>query len=149
LKLVFDYSDRKGKLKIPLKFKNIVREIELQEKRKLGEICFIFVSRERMLYINRFFLKHDYVTDVITFSNNIKSIIAGDIYICTDVVLENADLMNVLFSEEILRVMVHGILHLKGYQDDNKKSMAIMRLKENYYLEFFNKMGVKEDGSNL
>ncbi len=64
-----------GRIKIPPGFREVVKEIGFQEKRKLGEICFIFVSEKENRRINREFLKHDYFTDVITFGNNMKLLV--------------------------------------------------------------------------
>ena len=80
------------------------------------------------------FLKHDTLTDVITFDYCNEEIISGDILISTERVKENALKYEVDFLTELHRVMVHGLLHLLGYQDKNEKNAKKMREKENYYL---------------
>jgi rRNA maturation RNase YbeY len=142
LNVIFDYSDIKERLKIPVQFRRIVREIEVNEDKKLGEICYIFVSRRKILEINRSFLKHDYVTDVVTFNLNKKGMISGDIYICADKVSENACRLGIPLEEEISRVMIHGILHLIGYNDLNKLEQGEMRKKEDFYLAIIEKKGL-------
>jgi probable rRNA maturation factor len=149
LSLVFDYTDTEIGLRVPGKFKGIIREIEENEDKKLGEICFIFVNRKRILEINRDFLKHDYATDVITFSNNIKRIIKGEIYICIDVVLKNAQNLGISFEKEVQRVMIHGILHLLDYSDAIGEEIKKMREREDFYLAVIERDGFWNDGASI
>lgn len=135
MKLTYNFSEYTKKVKIPGKLKGIVREIEKTERIRLGEICFIFVSRKEIIEMNRFYLKHDYVTDVITFSETKKSLIIGDIYICLDFVNENASKKNENRDRELMRIMVHGILHLIGYEDNTKILKRIIHEKEDFYLD--------------
>jgi probable rRNA maturation factor len=146
LKLVFNYTDIGGGFKIPARFRGIVSEIEKIENKKLGEICYIFVDETKILEINRNFLKHDYVTDVITFEQNVKQLVSGDIYICLDKVAKNAIGYDVPKSQEIFRVMIHGILHLVGYKDKTFEERCAMRKREDYYLNKGKEMGVLDDG---
>lgn len=83
--------------------------------------------------MNRTVLKHDYYTDIITFPYSYDPII-GEIYISVDRVKENAVLFDVTQNHELLRVMVHGLLHLCGYDDQNKKAKKLMTEKEDFYL---------------
>jgi len=129
-----EYGEWKGKLTIPSGFRKVVNEIGYQERRKLGEICFIFVSEKEIVRINREFLKHDYSTDVITFGNNMKFSAGGDIFICPEVVYLNAVNYGSDNYAELFRVMIHGILHLVGYNDRTTEERNIMREKEDYYL---------------
>jgi probable rRNA maturation factor len=135
-----EYGEWKGSIRIPSGFKKVVREIGLKEKRKLGEICFIFVSEKEIVRINREFLKHDYITDVITFSNNMKSLVGGDIFICPQMVFLNAVNYGSDNYTELFRVMIHGVLHLTGYMDASDEEKGIMRGREDYYLAFGKKM---------
>jgi len=134
LGIQIEYGEWKGSLKIPSEFREIVKEIGFQEKKKLGEICFIFVSEKEILRINREFLKHDYVTDVITFGNGMKLSIGGDIFVCPDVVFLNAVSYGSDNYTELFRVMIHGVLHLAGYNDGSESEKIVMRSKEDYYL---------------
>lgn len=131
-----EYGEWKGKLIIPSGFRNVVKEIGFEEKKKLGEICFIFVSEKEVIRINREFLKHDYATDVITFSNSMKLSVGGDIFICPEVVFLNAVSYESDNYTEVFRVMIHGVLHLVGYNDSTVEEKREMRKKEDHYLDF-------------
>jgi probable rRNA maturation factor len=134
LGILIEYGEWKGKLQIPSVFKKVIKEIGFQERRKLGEICFIFVSEKEILRINQEFLKHDYVTDVITFSNNLKWSVGGDVFICPKMVFVNAISYGSDNYTELYRVMIHGVLHLVGYKDDTVSDRSLMRIREDYYL---------------
>jgi rRNA maturation RNase YbeY len=136
LRIQIEYGDWKGNLKIPATFSRVVKEIGLKEKRKLGEICFIFVSEKEIVRINKEFLKHDYVTDVITFSNSLKLSVGGDIFICPEMVFINAVNYGSDHYTELFRVMIHGLMHLVGYNDHTSEEKSVMREKEDYYLDF-------------
>jgi probable rRNA maturation factor len=136
LKIHIEYGEWKGRIKVPSGLKEIIGKIGFEERRKLGEICFIFVSEKEILRINREFLKHDYVTDVITFSNNIKLTLGGDIFICPQMVFINAVDYGSDNYTELFRVMIHGLLHLAGYNDGSIDEKGVMREKEDYYLAF-------------
>jgi rRNA maturation RNase YbeY len=131
-----EYGEWKGILNIPLRFREVLKEIGFQENRKLGEICFIFVSEKEIIRINREFLKHDYSTDVITFNNNLKLSLEGDIFISPQVVFLNAVNYGSDNYTELFRVMIHGVLHLAGYKDGSSVEKSIMRGREDYYLDF-------------
>ena len=81
------------------------------------------------------YLEHDYFTDIITFDYCEKDILSGDLFISIDSVRENASFYGTDFEDELNRVMVHGILHLIGYDDHSESDIAQMRAKENYYLQ--------------
>ena len=114
--------------------KNWIKNAVVNENKNVGEIQYIFCSDAYLLNINKKFLNHDYFTDIVTFDYDEKNIISGDIYISIDRIKENADLYNVEFSNELLRVIIHGILHLIGYNDKSDSEQKIMTEKENYYL---------------
>lgn len=106
--------------------------------RSLGELSFMFTDSNGILTANQQYLDHDYYTDVITFPNEPtfpkasteENAIYGDILICLDVVQENAQELNVPFSEELARVMIHGVLHLCGLNDHSEEEQQAMRLAE-------------------
>ena len=106
------------------------------ERKTLGDLSIVFCSDEYLLEVNRKYLNHDYFTDIITFDYSEQETISGDLLISIDRVKENALLVNVGFREELFRVMVHGVLHLVGYDDTSDRLKAEMRVKENYYLSF-------------
>lgn len=104
------------------------------EIRTLGDINIIFCSDNYILDINQKFLQHDYFTDIITFDYCEGERLNGDLFISVDSVRENAVEYGEEFDRELARVMVHGILHLIGYDDHTAKDQKIMRSKEDYYL---------------
>jgi rRNA maturation RNase YbeY len=130
-----EYGEWKGNLSIPTRFREVIKEIGFQEKRKLGEICFIFVSEKEILRINREFLKHDYITDVITFNNSLKISVSGEIFICPQAVFLNGVTYGSDNYTELFRVMIHGVLHLIGYSDGSVEEKSVMRGKEDFYLD--------------
>lgn len=102
---------------------------------RLGDINIIFCSDPYILNINLQYLSHDYFTDIITFDYSQKPVISGDLFISVDSVRENAAFYGTEFQEELHRVIVHGILHLIGYDDHTEPDITQMRSKENYYLQ--------------
>lgn len=120
----------KGKLKNN-KWLRLVAESEI---RRLGDITIIFCSDNYILDVNQKYLQHDYFTDIITFDYCEGDKLSGDLFISVDSVRENAIEYGTEFEEELHRVIVHGILHLIGYDDHTEEDIAVMRKKENYYL---------------
>lgn len=104
------------------------------EVRKLGDISIIFCSDPYILDVNLRYLQHDYYTDIITFDYCEDDTLSGDLFISIDSVRENAVLYGTEFADELNRVIVHGVLHLIGYDDHTEEEIAEMRAKENYYL---------------
>ena len=105
-----------------------------KESRSLGDIGIIFCDDDYLHKINIEFLKHDNYTDVITFNYCVGDELIGEIYISTERVAENAKTFKQEFEIEILRVIIHGLLHLCGYADRSEEESRIMRNKENHYL---------------
>ena len=105
------------------------------EMRRLGAINIIFCSDNYILDVNMKYLQHDYFTDIITFDYCEEDVLSGDLFISIDSVRENAQFYGTEFADELNRVMVHGLLHLIGYDDHSEADIAEMRQKENYYLE--------------
>ena len=103
-------------------------------KFKAGDISVIFCSDDYLKKININYLNHDYYTDIITFDYSDKNIISGDLFISIDRVRENADINNENFNREICRVIIHGILHLCGYNDKTSKEKEKMRKLEDVFL---------------
>jgi len=125
------------KLKYGPKIKSWVKRIIELEKRKIGNINFVFTTDEDLLKVNQQFLKHDTYTDIITFDYTEGKTINSDIMISVDRVGENAKKLSIEFQEEMRRVMIHGILHLCGYKDKTKADSELMRKKENWALKKF------------
>ena len=108
------------------------------EIKTLGDISIIFCSDNYILDVNVKYLGHDYFTDIITFDYCVKNILSGDLFISIDTVRDNAEFYKTEFNDELNRVIVHGLLHLIGYDDHTPEEQKIMREKENYYLELRN-----------
>lgn len=104
------------------------------EAKRLGDISIIFCSDNYILDVNIKYLKHDYYTDIITFDYCEGNRLSGDLFISVDSVRENAAFYGTEFVDELNRVIVHGVLHLIGYDDHSEEDIAVMRSKENYYL---------------
>ena len=111
-----------------------IKEVIEEEGFELTRIDYIFCSDEFLLEVNRTHLDHDFYTDIITFPLNPNPIIA-EIYISLDRVRENATSYSVSFEDELMRVIIHGILHLCGYDDHEEADIAFIRKKEAYYLK--------------
>ena len=104
------------------------------EAKRLGDIAVIFCSDNYILDVNIKYLQHDYYTDIITFDYCEGNRLSGDLFISIDSVRENAAFYGTEFADELNRVIVHGVLHLIGYDDHTEEDIAEMRAKENYYL---------------
>ena len=111
-----------------------LKQVAAEEGKKIGSLCFIFVSNEYLIEINKKYLQHDHDTDIITFDDSTLHNISGDMYISIDTVKANAKYYHVDFRSELLRVMVHGALHLCGYQDKTTDGQQEMRAAEDKYL---------------
>ena len=124
-------------LKNRLKVKNWVKSILETEGKSAGDVTYVFCTDEYLLGMNEKYLKHDTLTDIITFDYSEKGKLSGDIFISIDRVKENAGSFNTTFNQELGRVMAHGVLHLSGYKDKNPEDKRMMRSKEDFYLASF------------
>ena len=111
-----------------------LRLVAESEIKRVGDISIIFCSDNYILDINQKYLQHDYFTDIITFDYCQDDRLSGDLFISVDSVRENSIEYGTDFPDELNRVIVHGILHLIGYDDHTDEEIAEMRKKENYYL---------------
>jgi probable rRNA maturation factor len=112
-----------------------LEEVALIEKKRSEEVNYILCTDSYLIKINREFLKHDTFTDVITFNMSpLNDIVKGEIYISIERINENSEIFNVKFINELHRVMVHGMLHLIGYEDDTVENREKMTQLEDYYL---------------
>ena len=104
----------------------------------VGEINYIFCDDAYLHKLNVTFLKHDTLTDIISFDNIIGKLISGDIFISTERVLDNSNDFNVTFQDELHRVMIHGILHYLGFKDKTSSEKLLMRVEEDKALFLLN-----------
>lgn len=115
--------------------RNWMKQAIITEGQKLKELNFVFCSDKYLLEINKQYLNHSTLTDIVTFDNSEDpGRIVGDIFISIERIMENAASFNVSFRDELHRVMIHGILHLLGYTDKTKSTKALMTSKEDEYL---------------
>lgn len=104
------------------------------ELKEAGDICLIFCSDDYLHEMNKKYLDHHYYTDIITFNYVEGAVISGDLFISIDRIRENAKKFKVNFIEELYRVIIHGVLHLVGYNDKTTDEQRLMRGKEDFYL---------------
>ena len=114
-----------------------IKSVILEENKELGEVNYIFCDDKYLLKKNIKYLDHDTLTDIITFNYCEGDIISSDIMISIERVMENSSIFENSFSEELNRVMIHGILHLIGYNDKTDGEKEIIRKKEDYYVNKF------------
>lgn len=106
------------------------------ENYTLNHLNYIFCSDEYLYQINVDYLDHDYYTDIITFDNSESpNKIEGDLFISIDRIRDNAVQLNTSFDSELKRVIIHGLLHLLGYNDKSEDQQKEMRLKEDEYIQ--------------
>lgn len=113
-----------------LSLKRWFKTLATQWDYELGTIAFGFCSDDYILKANKKYLDHDYYTDIITFDYSEGKLLNGDLLISIDTVRSNSIKYNIPFSEELHRVMIHGILHLMGFNDTTDSEKVIMRQKE-------------------
>jgi probable rRNA maturation factor len=126
----------KGTLRNRVPLKIFLIYLFKNEKTALSSLQYIFCSDEELRIINRDFLQHDYLTDIITFPLSEKnSAIEGEIHISLERIKENARDYGETYNKELHRVIFHGALHLCGYKDKSRKDSVLMRKKEDFYLK--------------
>lgn len=131
------YSETDFLLEDQERYSSWIQAVIASESRKPGEISYIFCDDQYLLELNKEYLDHDTFTDIITFDYCIGKIIQGDLFISIERVKENSVLFNVSFSEELRRVIIHGILHLCGYSDKTPEESKLMRIKEEEKMRLF------------
>lgn len=114
---------------------NWIKSVIILEGKTLGDISFVFCSDEYLLEVNKKYLQHDYFTDIITFDYVENSQINGDIFISVDRVKDNSVQFSTSFSNELHRIIIHGVLHLLGYKDKKKEDKKLMTEREDFYLK--------------
>lgn len=118
----------------PVEIEDWLNKVCVAEDKELGDLNIIFCSDNYLLDLNIKHLEHDYYTDIITFDYS-EETVSGDLFISVDRVKDNAISYNVSFSEELNRVIAHGVLHLIGYGDKSESEAATMRIKESEALK--------------
>jgi rRNA maturation RNase YbeY len=121
----------------PVAYRTWIDAMTAQEGSTIRSLNYVFCTDDYLLDINKQFLKHDTLTDIITFDYSSEGLLEGEIYISTERVQENAQTFTVDFNEELLRVMAHGVLHLLGYKDKTTAEQELMRNKEAEMISLF------------
>jgi probable rRNA maturation factor len=128
-------ADVKVKLQGKKAIYDWIKTVIISEKKKPGTISIVLCSDDFLIDMNKQFLQHDFFTDIITFDYSEGTTVSGELYISIDRVNDNALKFKVSPGNELRRVIIHGVLHLCGYSDKNKKDQEKMRSKENEKLE--------------
>jgi len=118
--------------------KKWIEKVVLLNGYQINELSIIFCSEEEIVRINNEFLKHYYSTDIITFSYSKEKSLEAELYIAISVVKYNSKIYSQTFKNELERVIIHGVLHLIGYDDKTKKQKEEMRIAEDKYLKLLN-----------
>ena len=131
------YDEVSFRLKGWSKVVEVLNNVVLNSGKITGDINVIITDDQTLREINVQFLKHNYFTDVITFNYCIENVVNGEIYISINTIERNAFNYNVSLKEEVRRVIIHGILHLVGYDDKLKRDKILMKEKEDFWLGEF------------
>ena len=134
------YDEIDFRLKGWKKVKNIIEKVISDEKRISGDLIFILTNDRFIKDLNAKFLKHNYYTDVISFNYGNGKKVEGEIYISIDSVKVNAVNYKVSYNMELLRVIIHGVLHLCGHEDKSKKGRILMRRKEDFWMKVYKEL---------
>lgn len=108
-----------------------IRKVASLYGKRTGDISYIFCSDEKILEVNKQYLQHDYYTDIISFDYTEGTKISGDLFISLDTVKSNSENFGTDYTEELHRIIIHGILHLCGINDKGPGEREIMTQKEN------------------
>lgn len=117
------------------KLEKILRRIIKEDGKVPGNLNIIISDDNKIREINSSFLEHDYYTDVITFNYNSENITSGEIYVSLDTVRVNSQNYDVSLMNELTRVIIHGVLHLSGFDDKTKNDKVKMRSAEDIWME--------------
>lgn len=147
--MILFHNDKSSSFKLlnRRKIKHWIADIAVSYQKKIGDINYIFCSDKKILEINKEYLQHDYYTDIISFDNSENDTLSGDLFISIDTVKTNANKYDSSFEDELHRVMVHGLLHLIGYNDKTSAQQQKMRQAENQALVIFNKQAIVPRGT--
>lgn len=119
-----------------------IRQVAASYGRTVGEVGYLFCDDEKILEVNREFLQHDYYTDIITFDYCRGRLLRGDMVISLDTVLTNSQAVGAPYGRELLRVIVHGVLHLCGINDKGPGEREIMEAHEDAALRLYDALWV-------
>jgi probable rRNA maturation factor len=132
--ITFHTEDIKFNIKNKRLLKSWIKDSIQNENHSVGDLTYVFCSDKYLLNMNKEHLSHDYYTDIITFNYNVEKHVSGDFFISVERVGDNASQQNNTLIDELHRVLIHGVLHLVGYNDKTDLQQAEMTSKEDYYL---------------
>jgi probable rRNA maturation factor len=137
LKIRFFYDDINFRIKRSKQIKNLIERVIRKRKKIPGDLNFIITGDIKIRELNFKYLKHDYFTDVIAFNYSEGKIIKGEVYISIDTVKRNSIDYKVSLNQEILKVLIHGTLHLCGLNDKTKDEKILMsKIEDKWIVEF-------------
>lgn len=119
------------------KYQTWIERVITSEEKVLGDVFYTFCEDDILDKINRKYLGHEDLTDIISFDSCIGNIVSGEIFISVERVEDNASIYGTAFQEELLRVMAHGLLHFFGFKDGSQDEADLMRVKEKEKMEMF------------
>lgn len=128
--ITFVDEDSKSNLKNRRIIKSWIAQVIEQYGFKLGNLCYIFCSDDYILDVNKRYLNHDYYTDIITFDFVESGVVSGDMFISVDTVRSNSAQYSASYTDELHRVIIHGVLHLCGLKDKTPSAEKKMRAAE-------------------
>jgi probable rRNA maturation factor len=131
------YDETRFRIKGWKKRRILIEKVITGEGKTPGDLNFILTTDKNIRIINAEFLKHNYNTDVISFNYETDHFITGEVYISIDTVKRNAKNYKISYSTELLRVIIHGVLHLCGYNDTSEAEREGMRKREDFWLDYF------------
>jgi probable rRNA maturation factor len=131
------YDDSDFRVKNWKKVKKLIEKVILEKEKIPGDLNFILTNDRTLKDINKTFLKHNYKTDVISFDYGNDDFVSNEIYISIERVKANAKNYKVSYDNELLRVMIHGALHLTGYNDQNEREKDGMKRLEEKWLKIY------------
>ncbi len=134
----FENYNYNFKLKKKNRIRRWIKKTIKEYNFEIGDISYFFTSDEELLEINKQYLHHDYYTDIITFNYNEENIISAEIFISIERIKDNSEKFNTTFQNELHRVIIHGILHLLGFDDKTEDQKNTMRKLEDKCLSNLN-----------
>jgi probable rRNA maturation factor len=133
------YDNIPYRIKSWKKTRSLIEKVIAGEKKTLDDLNFILTNDRSLKQINVKFLNHNYNTDVISFGYGDGNLVSGEVYISLETVRRNSKNYKVSCTVELLRVIIHGTLHLCGYDDQTNEERAVMREREDFWLGYYEK----------
>jgi rRNA maturation RNase YbeY len=133
----FFYNHSEFSLENKLQFKLWIERCLENYELEMGEVSYTFVNDDELLEINKEIFDHDFYTDIITIDQRVGDVVSADIFISVDRVRENAKNLKQSFENEIKRIIIHGLLHIVGFNDHTDEEKQEMREQEDYCIEMF------------